>query len=144
MTRGEADLAAAGLTLTESRASRFTHSAAYYKLRPQVVYVAGTERPATLAEMAGRKVVVLADSSHVDELRRLQREEIPELEWEEVAGADTMELLEMLDSGSAELAIIDSNEYEVQRSLYPRMKVALDLLPEQERDMVWYLSLIHI
>lgn len=36
--------------------------------------------------------------------------------------------------------MIQSNEYEVQRSLYPRMKVALDLLPEQERDMVWYLA----
>jgi membrane-bound lytic murein transglycosylase F len=140
LLRGEADLAAAGLTLTEQRELEFPHCAPYYKLRPQVVYVAGNERPADIAKLAGRQIVVLADSSHVDELRQLQQEALPELEWEEVAGADTMELLELLDSGEAELAVIDSNEFEVQRSLYPRLKVAFDLLPEREQDMVWYLA----
>jgi hypothetical protein len=42
------------------------------------------------------------------------------------------------EQGAAELAVIDSNEFAVQQSLYPRKKVAFDLGDEQE--MVWYLS----
>ncbi|MEE4143355.1 MAG: membrane-bound lytic murein transglycosylase MltF [Halieaceae bacterium] len=140
LNRGEVDLAAAGLTLTRQRADLFPHSSAYYKLKPQVVYVAGTRRPLTVEELPGRTIVVLANSSHADELARLRDELVPELQWQEIAGADTMELLEMLDTGQAELAVIDSNEFTVQRSLYPRLKVAFDLLTEQEQDMVWYLA----
>jgi len=140
LTRDEADIAAAGLTLTSEREQNYPHSGSYNKLRPQVVYVAGQRRPRDIHKLAGRKLVVLADSSHVEELRRLQREQVPDLAWEEIAGADTMDLLELLDSGEAELAIIDSNEFEVQRSLYPRLKVAFDLVPESEQDMVWYLA----
>jgi len=49
----------------------------------------------------------------------------------------SMELLEMVNRGEAQVALIDSNEFAVQQSLYPRLKVAFDLSPRQ--DMVWYL-----
>ena len=45
LERGEADLAAAGLTLTETRQAHFPHSQASFSLTPQVVYLAGTYRP---------------------------------------------------------------------------------------------------
>ena len=137
--RGEADLAAAGLTLTEQRQQRFPHSSAYNKLTSQVVYVAGKKRPTRVKQLKDREVVVLANSSHVEELRQLQNEEVPELQWREIQGADSMELLELLDTGEAELALIDSNEFEAQRSLYPRLKVAFNLVDGREQDMVWYL-----
>tara|TARA_R110001599_G_scaffold353851_2_gene600192 strand:+ start:15850 stop:17298 length:1449 start_codon:yes stop_codon:yes gene_type:complete len=139
LRRGEADLAAAGLTLTEQRSSLFPHSSAYNKQDVQVVYVAGKKRPTRVTQLPGRNVVVLANSSHVDELRKLQREELPELEWREIQGADSMELLELLDTGEADLALIDSHEFEAQRSLYPRLKVAFTLDSGQQEDMVWYL-----
>ena len=50
-------------------------------------------------------------------------------------GADTLELLELLKTGEAELATIDSNAFAVLQSLYPRQKVAFDLGEEQQ--MVW-------
>ena len=140
LKRDEVDLVAAGLTLTTQREKLFPRSSAYNKLKAQVVYVAGTKRPRNVRELPGRKVVVLANSSHVDELRRLQQEDIPDLQWQEIQGADTMELLEMVDNGEAELALIDSNEFEAQRSLYSRLKVAFDMTPGQEQDMVWYLT----
>jgi len=136
LRRGEADLAAAGLTLTDERAMQFPYSASYYKLEPQIVYVAGTRRPRSIAKMLGMSIVVLANSSHAEFLRGLQQTDYPQLEWREIASADTMELLEMLDTGEAELAIIDSNEFSAQQSLYPRLKLAFKLGVEQ--DMVWY------
>lgn len=137
LQRHQADIAAAGLTLTEQRAASYPHSVSYYKLTPQVIYVAGNFRPRNLSELAGMKIVVLAGSSHAETLRSLQQNEIPGLQWEEIDEADTMQLLELLKLGQADLAIVDSNEFTVQQSLYPRQKVAFDLGHEQ--DMVWYL-----
>lgn len=137
LKREEANMAAAGLTLTEQRAQTYPHSVPYYKLIPQVVYVAGTYRPRRIGDLPGMKIVVLAGSSHAGELRALRDKELPDLQWQEIPEADTMELLELVNSGKAELALIDSNEFNVQQSLYPRLKVAFDLAAEQ--DMVWYL-----
>ena len=137
LRREEAHLAAAGLSLTKSRAETYPHSISYYKLIPQVVYVAGTFRPRSVDDLLDMRIVVLAGSSHSGDLRLLQRNHYPELQWQEIAQADSMELLELVNSGKAEVAIIDSNEFTVQQSLYPRLKVAFDLGSEQ--DMVWYL-----
>jgi len=137
LSRNEADLAAAGLPLTAVRAERFEHSIPYFKLTPQVVYVAGTFRPRNLEQVGDMSLVVLAGSSHAEALRRLRDDQYPQLQWREIAASDTMELLELVNAGEAQLAIIDSNEFKVQQSLYPRLKVAFDL--QEEQDMVWYL-----
>ncbi len=137
LTRHEAHIAAAGLTRTESRAALYPHTLAYDTLVTQVVYRAGKFRPRQVEELLGMRIVTLANSSHAQVLQELQQSALPELEWEELSEGDTMELLERVDSGEAELALIDSSEFEVQQSLYPRLKVAFDLTEEQ--DMVWYL-----
>jgi membrane-bound lytic murein transglycosylase F len=138
LERGEADIAAAGLTLTKARQARFPHSQSYFRLTPQVVYLAGTYRPRTITDLLGMSIVVLAGSSHAQALQDLKQDEFPDLEWREIAGADSMELLEEVNSGGAQVAIIDSNEFIVQQSLYPRLKVAFDIGSQQ--DMVWYLA----
>ena len=138
LRRGDVDLAAAGLTLTDERAMQFPYTIPYLLLEPQVVYVAGNRRPRNIDDLLGRQVVVLADSSHAEFLRGLQQTSYPQLEWQEIDTADTMVLLEMLDTGEAELAIIDSNEFDAQQSLYSRVKTGFKLGVEQ--DMVWYLQ----
>jgi membrane-bound lytic murein transglycosylase F len=138
LQRHDADIAAAGLTLTERRAARHPHSTAYNTLTPQVIYAEGSSRPRTIADLAGLNIVVLAGASHVEMLRALQKSEIPDLQWHEIDEADTTQLLELLKAGEADVAIVDSNEFALQQSLYPRLKVAFDLGTEQE--MVWYLA----
>ncbi len=138
LQRGEVDFAAAGLTLTGQREARFPHSAPYYELMPQVVYKTGQFRPRNLGQVGDMEIAVLADSSHAESLRALRETGFPALRWQELPGADSMDLLEQVDTGEIPLAIIDSNEFRVQQSLYPRLKVAFDLGSEQ--DMVWYLS----
>jgi len=137
LQRHQADIAAAGLTLTEERAASYPHTAPYLNTTPQVVYVAGSFQPRSIADLAGLKIVVLAGSSHTEMLRSLQKSEIPDLQFEEIDEADTMQLLEMLKDGQADLAILDSNEFNAQQSLYPRLKIAFDLGTEQA--FVWYL-----
>jgi membrane-bound lytic murein transglycosylase F len=137
LRRSEADFAAAGLTLTGQREADFPHSRPYFKLRPQVVYKAGQFRPLNLEQLAGMEIAVLSDSSHAESLQALRAGGLEHLQWRELPGADSMDLLEAVDAGEMSLAIIDSNEFAVQQSLYPRLKVAFDLGFEQ--DMVWYL-----
>ena len=138
LARGDADLAAAGLTLTEQRQRSFPATATYYSFRPQVVYLAGTYRPRKVADMVDMSTVVLADSSLAELLRELQEADYPALRWQEVASADTMDLLERVNGGKAQLAIVHSNEFTVQQSLYPRLEVAFNLGPAQ--GLAWYLA----
>ena len=137
LDRGEADMAAAGLALTGERESHYPHGASYYQLRPQLVYLAGTYRPRQLKDLGQMSIVVLAGSSHANFLEALSVGGFPNLNWREIDEVDSMELLELVNAGKADLAIIDSNEFEVQQSVYPRLKVAFDLGSAQ--DMVWYL-----
>ncbi len=138
LRRSEADFAAAGLTLTGERQAEFLDASPYLALTPQVIYRTGKKRPRNIDGLIGRKLVVLAGSSHAASLAALQAERLPELEFEEVDDADSMALLERVDSNEADLAIIDSNEFSVQQSLYPRLEVAFDLGTEQQ--LVWYLA----
>ncbi len=144
LQREEADLAAAGLTLTDQRAAQYPHSAPYYKLTPQVIYKAGTFRPRSIADLGDMKIVVLAGSSHAQSLAALQRGEDPryetsyQLNWEQVQDSDSAELLERVNTGAAQIAIVDSNEFTVQQALYPRLRVAFELGGVQE--LAWYLS----
>jgi membrane-bound lytic murein transglycosylase F len=137
LQRHQADIAAAGLTLTEQRAATHPHTTPYLKTTPQVISVAGNLQPRSIPDLAGLKIVVLAGSSHAQLLRSLQNGEVPDQQWEEIDEADTMQLLEMLNDGQADLAILDSNEFTAQQSLYPRLQVAFDLGIEQA--LVWYL-----
>jgi membrane-bound lytic murein transglycosylase F len=138
LQRQQADLAAAGLTLTESRAAIFPHSMPYYQLTPQVIYRIGNFRPRQLSDLSQQTVAVLAGSSHAEMLSALQGSEMPGLRWEEIDEADSTQLLELLNAGQADVAIIDSNEFAMQQGLYPNQKVAFDL--GQQQAMVWYLA----
>jgi membrane-bound lytic murein transglycosylase F len=137
LQRHQADIAAAGLALTEQRTASYPHTRPYLNTAPLVLSVADTVHPRSIRELGGLNIVVLAGSSHAEMLRSLQKNEAPDLHWEEIDEADTLQLLERLDNGQADLAIVDSSEFTAQQSLYPRLQVAFELTTEQE--MVWYL-----
>ncbi|MCR9106533.1 MAG: membrane-bound lytic murein transglycosylase MltF [Gammaproteobacteria bacterium] len=137
LRRGEADIAAAGLTLTQSRAREFPHSIGYDTLTTQVVYKTGNYRPRKVADIEQMTIAVLANSGPANTLRALRRDALPELRWQEVAEADSMELLQLVHDEEVELALISSADFAVQQSLFPRLRVAIEL--EREQEMVWYL-----
>jgi len=137
LQRHQADIAAAGLTLTEQRTASYPHTTPYLNSTPLVVSVADHVQPRSIPDLAGLKIVVLAGSSHAEMLRSLQKNEAPDLQWEEIDEADALQLLERLNDGQADLAIMDSSEFTAQQSFYPRLQVAFELTTEQE--LVWYL-----
>jgi peptidoglycan lytic transglycosylase F len=138
LRRNEANVAAAGLTLTGSRMSKYDHSNPYYKLTPLVVYEAGTQKPRSIEDLLDMRIAVLADSSHAAALAALRDNGYESLSWREVDGADSMELLELIANDDVEAVVIDSNEFEVQQGIYPGIRVGFELGSEQQ--LGWFLS----
>ncbi len=124
--RRQVDFAAAGLTVTTERQTEFIFSHPYYEIQPQIIYVTGTARPRKIEDLLEKRVVVLAESSHAETMQRLQLD-YPDLKWQEIRNLEASDLLDMVASGSANFAIIDSNEFTANRSFYPKLRVAFNL-----------------
>ncbi|MFV0476502.1 MAG: membrane-bound lytic murein transglycosylase MltF [Parahaliea sp.] len=135
LQRGEADIAAASLSLTPQWESRYLHSHAYGRQTALVIYKTGSKRPRKAADLGERELLIVKGSSHLETLRQLS-EDYPALHWREIEEADSMELLEMVENDETLLAVINSNEFSLQQSFYPRLARAFDL--NDPRDMTWY------
>ncbi|MBI5783763.1 MAG: membrane-bound lytic murein transglycosylase MltF [Gammaproteobacteria bacterium] len=120
--KGEADMAAAGITVTESRAKLVRFGPPYQEIRQQVIYRLGTTRPANVQEMIGRQIEVQSGTSYAERLNEL-RLEYPELKWAEV-DRETEELLQTVWEGLLEFTIADSNIVAVSRQYFPELQVA--------------------
>ena len=136
LEQGEAHIAAAGLSKSMERDTRFHASLPYLHQKPLVVYKSGSLRPQTLEEMTGRDLIVVAGSAHIESLKALHSQ-MPDLSWREIHAADSLELMQLVTDGKAELAIVDSIEFSIQQRLFPRIVAALEL--GESAPVVWYL-----
>ena len=69
LEQGEADIAAAGLTVTPERQQKMRFGPVYQEVTQQLIYRNGTKRPRNIAQMNNVQLEVLADSSHVEHLQ---------------------------------------------------------------------------
>lgn len=122
---GRADLAAAGLTISPRRKLQFDFSTGYQTVQEQIIYRLGEPRPRNISDLAGRRIVVLAGSSHAEQLALLQQE-VPFLDVEELPGASAEQLLSRVHDGQADYTMVDSNAYLMHRALFPELVSAFD------------------
>ncbi len=132
--RGEADLAAAGLTVTEARRKQVRFSPSYQSIRQQLVYRAGRRKPRSVKDLIGSQLEVVAESSHVERLKELQRE-YPGLTWQEHADMDSEELLRLVAEELIDYTVADSNEVALARRYHPNLRVAFDL--SESQPLAW-------
>ncbi len=125
MIAGEADLAAAGLTITDVRRQYLVFSRPYQEIREQLVYRGGDRRPRGIAELGDGFLEVMASSSHARTLERLRLRH-PGLTWR-TSAARVEELLRRVQVGLIDYTIVDSNQFAVLRRFFPRLRVAFDL-----------------
>ena len=123
---GHAHMAAAGLSVTDSRREFLNFGHPYEWVDVHLIYKLGTGRPRTLDDVPGRSLEVMASSSHVDILESLQ-EENPDIEWSENADVETTDLLTRVAMGQIDLTVADSPDFNIQRHFYPDLRVAFDL-----------------
>ena len=123
---GEAHMAAAGLSVTDSRRQFLHFSHPYESVDIHLIYKLGTGRPREVEDILDRSIEVLASTSHVDILESLQ-EEHPDLTWTENADVEAADLLEKVAMGEVDVTIADSPDFNIQRHFYPDLRVAFDL-----------------
>ena len=122
---GEADIAAAGLTVTDERKALFNFGTSYQRITPQLVYRIGTRSPKNLDALHG-SLEVVGDSSHAERLRALQLEH-PQLSFQETNELDSEELLNLVWEQVIDFTVADSNEVAISRRFYPELRVAFDI-----------------
>lgn len=123
-------LAAAGLTPLESRNSNVTFATPFMQVTQQLVYNSRRPQPVSIKDLNNKEVLVIANSSHAARIKTLQAE-FPELQWREVINAEMIDLLEMINKGEADYAVIDSTAYDLNRYSYPKAKLAFDVSDPQ-------------
>jgi membrane-bound lytic murein transglycosylase F len=126
LASGQAHMAAAGLSMTESRLEYLDFGHPYNTVDMHLIYKLGTGKPRSVEEVFGRSIEVAADSSHSEMMRALHARH-PELEWSENADDEVADLLRKVALGAIDFTIADSTEFGIQRHFYPDLRVALDL-----------------
>ena len=128
---GQAHMAAAGLTVTDSRREHLHFGHPYESVDVHLIYKLGTGRPRSIEDILGRSIEIDASSSHVDILEELKLD-YPELSWTENADVEFADLLTKVAMGEVELTVADSPDFNIQRHFYPDLRVALDLYVDDQ------------
>ena len=128
---GQAHMAAAGLTVTDSRREHLHFGHPYESVDVHLIYKLGTGRPRSIEDILDRSIEVVASSSHVDILEELKLD-YPELTWTENADVEFADLLMKVAVGDIDLTVADSPDFNIQRHFYPDLRVALDLYVDDE------------
>ena len=65
---GQADIAAAGLTITRARQNRLRFGPIYHEVTQQLIYRHGTQKPRDITEISTGQLEIVANSSHAEQL----------------------------------------------------------------------------
>lgn len=126
--------AANNLSITPERRRSLDFSVPYMQVKQHVIYRRGTERPQTIDDLLDLDIVVISNSSHAEFLRSL-KQSFPTLHWREIDEIEPLDLLESVHSGRADVTIVDSTFFTVNRNIYPKARRAFDL--HEERNIAW-------
>ena len=86
----------------------------------------GQRRPRSFEDLAGLKIMVIADSSYEESLE-LARIDVPELEWEPRSDVGMEELLLAVSDGAIDATLVDSNIFSLNGGFYPRVAIGFTL-----------------
>ena len=134
LLRGNADLIAAGFTVTENRMRRVAFGPPYMEVQQQVVGRRGGPSPSDIGDLIGQPLWVNAGTSYEERLKEL-KSQYPGLSWLPVSGYETEELLEMVWRGIIPLTIADSNIVAVNRRYYPQLRIHFAI--QEGEQLAW-------
>ncbi|MEA3241047.1 MAG: membrane-bound lytic murein transglycosylase MltF [Pseudomonadota bacterium] len=137
---GEADLAAAGLTRTDKREMRFLFGPDYFTVQQQVIGNRSHPYPKKAEELSAYDLVVLKNSSYVEQLRDLQLQ-YPKLHWQETDEYSTDQLLEQVWLGKLPCTTADSNILAINRRYFPELIAAFPI--SEEQSLAWIINKKH-
>ena len=127
LKKGQADIAAAGLTITNERKQKWIFSPSYFEVKQHIVYNRKARKsPKTLEELYNKKITLMASSSHSEIFNQLKAAH-PQLQWHEAPDVETIDLLDMLENNEIDFTVIDSNEFIANRGFYPHLRASFEI-----------------
>jgi len=120
LERGQAHMAAAGLSITPERARRFLFSPSYMDVQQVLVYNSTRARPQNMKELGSKRIEVVSDSSGAEQLRALSPR-FPKLDLAEISTLNPEDLLLRVSEGNAAYAVAGSHIVDVARNFYPNI-----------------------
>lgn len=136
---GQGDIAAAGLTQTTGRLrDGLVFGPIYQHVEQQVVCRRNNGPiPKNTADLVGKKVIVIDNSSYLETLNALKQTN-QQLEWETALQGNTEQLLEMVWKKVIDCTVADSTIVNINRRYYPELVVAFSL--DEPQPISWVLS----
>ncbi|MEO1883740.1 MAG: membrane-bound lytic murein transglycosylase MltF [Methyloprofundus sp.] len=131
---GDADFAAAGISITEERKQHFLFTPPYQEISEQVIFRSGTKRPKNASDLVNGILEIVKGTSHTQALLQLKKS-IPQLEWQSNEKLDTDGLLYLVNERFIDYTIADSNQMTLIRRFYPKLNVAFNISPN--RHLAW-------
>ncbi len=122
---GEADMAAAGLSITAERLKEFSFAPAYQEVSQKLVFKQGKRWPRNINQLRG-ELRVMADSSHAQKLLAL-KQQFPSLSWTETQTQTSEDLLTEVLTENIDYTITDSNELALNRRFYPELAIGFSV-----------------
>ncbi len=134
--RGEAHIAAAGLTRTPQRERTFLFGPDYHMVQQQVVCHRDGPRPRRLRDLPNVEILIIKNSSYEERLKELQ-DMLPELRWKTTAYWVTEEVLERVWRKQLDCTVADSTIVSINRRYHPELVVAFPITDPQ--PLAWIL-----
>jgi len=132
--RNRAQLAAAGLAVTDQFRRKVDFGPVYQQVRLHVVRHRDGPAARDATGLRGRIVEVPAESAHAQALSRLA-ETTGGLEWRAVSGVSQLDIMARLSGQLIDFTVADSWEYSLGRHFHPELVVAFDA--PQTEDLAW-------
>lgn len=136
ISRGDVDIAAAGLTHTKGRSESYLVGPVYQRVKQLVVGRRGGPRPKTVEDLEKVGLRIVAGSSYEERLRAL-RDTHHDLSWVSDDSLAAEQLLELVWLGELDCTVSDDNIFAINRRYYPEL-VATMAITEPE-PLVWFL-----
>ncbi len=130
-------IAAAGLTRTAEREARYQFGPSYLDVWQEIVCTEKGPLPRTFAELCGKSLMVIGDSSYSERLEYLGKE-FPEVTWTSTYEEETEQLLEHVWLGELDCTVADSNIVEINRRYFPELKVGFRI--GEKQPLAWVVA----
>ena len=130
---GSADMAAAGLSVTQEREKNLRFAPYYQTITTKLVFKQGKKWPRNIAQLDG-ELRVVAHSAHSQELLALKQTHT-NLHWTETTEQTSEELLMMVLDETIDYTIVDSTELSLNRRFHPELAVGFTL--GEPQNLAW-------
>lgn len=136
---GKADIAAADITITETRKKRFNFTIPYQDVQQELIFNKEISKnpPKQIKDVIGHQLSVPAGTSFVERLVNLKKQN-PNLNWNEINHLNSEELILAVANGEVEYTIADSHLIANLQNYYPNLGVAFSI--GEPEKIGWALS----